>query len=54
MKSRHVASVGKIGGLCFCVAAGLLIPFASLNANAATQTPFALMSPAVHDAVKAG
>ena len=52
MKSRHFTFVGKIGGLGLSVVAGLLFPFATPSANAATQTPFALMSLAVHDAVK--
>ena len=54
MKSRRFSSVGTIGGLCLCVLTGLLIPLTSSSADAATQTPFALMSLAVHDAVKGG
>jgi hypothetical protein len=53
-KSRHLASVGKIGGLGLSVITGLSIPLSSPSASGATQTPFALMSLAVHDAVKGG
>jgi hypothetical protein len=45
---------GKIVGLYLCVLAGICVPLTTTSADAATRTPFALMSLAVHDAVKGG
>jgi hypothetical protein len=52
---RHLSTSWRIGALTLCATLPLVsIPLASAPSSAATLTPFALMSLAVHDAVKAG
>ena len=52
---RHFPTWWRIGVLTLCAALPLMsIPLASAPSGAAPRTPFALMSLAVHDAVKAG
>ncbi len=52
---RHLSTSRRIGAFTLCAALPLLsIPLASAPSSAAPLTPFALMSLAVHDAVKAG